>query len=107
MIRRLDHATSCFRKAGIKDPSDLASPQVNDPVEKPTFAEIVTSLRYANARMLALRCTPLESLNPIPGARGEVNGASDHMKRLVQFLIKVCSAYISPMHLICITHAGG
>jgi len=88
MIRKLDGFLSCFHKAGIKNPSDLAAPPLTEPVDKPTFSEIVTSLRYANARMLALRCTPLESLNPIPGARGDMDSGSEYMKQLVRFLIK-------------------
>jgi CRP-like cAMP-binding protein len=89
MIRKLDNPISCYRKAGIKDPSENAKPVVStEPAEAKTFGEIVTSLRYANARMLAIKCTPLESLNPVPfGSHGEVVNSSVHMKNLVKFLI--------------------
>eukprot|EP00658_Telonema_sp_P-2_P085268 TRINITY_DN9691_c0_g1_i5.p1 TRINITY_DN9691_c0_g1~~TRINITY_DN9691_c0_g1_i5.p1 ORF type:complete len:394 (-),score=101.70 TRINITY_DN9691_c0_g1_i5:160-1341(-) len=90
MIRRLDGAMSCFRKAGIQDPHESARPTPSTPVVSPTFSEIVTSLRYANARLLALRANPLESLNPVPNQPAsnddELDYDSQHMKKLVAFL---------------------
>jgi len=97
MVRQLDKPFSCFREAGVIDPEE--KPVTIEPDEgeivtlaaPPAFAEIVNSLRYANARMLAVRCTPLESLAPVPTSEDRSMIASkvdtsNHMNKLISFL---------------------